>query len=173
MPVGEIELEARKRFDHPRKVADDERQSQVTSIRTSLEIPAFNPNKNKKEKERERRERREREEHERREAETRREAREKKERERRDRDERERERRDRDWDDRESRRPSKDTDAARQDSAHRLVSEGISAGIDTAALLEAHRSTGSTSLQKFTEEENCIGEIGHLPNLRMSVPATS
>lgn len=142
---------------------------QVTSMRTTLEIPAFNPNKNKKEKERERRERRDREEHERLEAEARREARERRERERRDRDDRDRERRERERDERELRRPSKDSDSTnkQQERESRPIT-GYDTNESASVFADSQRGVGPTSLQKFNEQENGAGESGHLPNCRFS-----
>ena len=155
---------------------------QLAAIKASLEIPAFNPNKNKIEKDRERRERLEREELERKEAESRRESREVKERERRERDERdrdrdrerrEREREEREW---ESRRPSKDTENTNKqpDVEGRLLADYEPPPIEQGLLTDPQqRGVGPTSLQKFNEQENETGEVGHLPNCEISVTRCS
>ena len=140
---------------------------QLVSIKSSLEIPAFNASRNKKEKERERRERRERDGHERRELDTRRESRERKERERREREESDRERER--YCKEESCRASRDSSALIKLIDHDpRTNLDVEYSIEKRVMADTHqRVHGQTLLQRFNEHENGIpkgSDHGHLPN---------
>jgi cyclin-dependent kinase-like len=142
------EAAARQKLDGQRKAMEDERQQQIKSLKAGLEIPAFNPNKNKEKKEKDRKERREREERERaavaaKEAEVE---------EKRKRRKAERE---------EERRQKEERERAPQDDLG-----GVPQGRDMHGQLLADYDPTAGSSQQGDED---LPE-GHLPNLRMSTP---
>ena len=151
------EAAARSKLDNQRKAMEDERQQQIKSLKAGLEIPAFNPNKNKEQKEKDRRERREREERERQAVA----AKEQELKEKRERRKAQRE---------EERRQQVEREQERERGAHDDQSSAQQGRDVHGQLLADYDPTaGSGQQQQGQQGQENLPE-GHLPNLRMSTP---
>lgn len=153
------EAAARQKLDNQRKAMEDERQQQIKSLKAGLEIPAFNPNKNKEQKEKDRKERREREERERlavlaKEQEIK--------------DKRERRKAQRDE---ERRQQAERAEQERERAAHDDHGSAPQGRDINGQLLADYDPTAASSQQQLGQQGQAQNlPEGHLPNLRMSTP---
>lgn len=149
------EAAARQKLDNQRKAMEDERQKQIRTLKAGLEIPAFNPNKNKEKKEKDRRERREREERERQAVAAK--------------EQEMKEKRERRKAQREEERNRQQVE--REQAAHEDLGT-VSQGRDMHGQLLADYdpTVGSGQQQQGPQGQEEDLPEGHLPNLRMSTP---